>query len=56
MSDQNDFDGHLEYTLAGKTPDEKLEYLAALIRWKAELRQSVHRDERSGSDPGDTRV
>lgn len=55
MSEQKDFDGHLEYNLAGKTPDEKLDYLAALIQWKAELKQRVQRDNPGGADTGGAR-
>ncbi len=43
MTDKRDFDGHLEYSLRGKSPEEKLEYLTAVLEMKEELTRGLNR-------------
>lgn len=52
-----DFDGHLEYSVRDKTPDEKIAWLEMMMELRAELRQIARRPrdesrntERSGRD------
>lgn len=48
-----DFDGHLEYSLRDKTPDEKLAWLEMMMELQAELRSISRRQHAGSSAPGD---
>ncbi|AFG36594.1 hypothetical protein [Spirochaeta africana] len=42
-----DFDGHLEYSLRDKTPDEKLAWLEMMMELQTELRRISRRQQTS---------
>ena len=45
-----DFDGHLEYTLRDKTPDEKIAWLEMMIDLQTELRSIARLHNRQRED------